>query len=90
MKIQTVAENLRNTIAGKEKMMTDLYPDNYRAGNYLDEAESAVRLTTIEFLRVNIRELKRILQDVEQCQEDDQYQAGYEAGSEYAILKLRG
>jgi len=68
MNIQTVAENLRNTIAGKEKMLAGLYPDNYRAGNYLDEAESAVRKTTIEFLQINIRELKRILQDVEKVE----------------------
>ena len=67
MNIQTVRDNLRNTIAGKEKMLADLYPNNYRAGNYLDEAELAVRMTTINFLQVNIRELKRILQDVEQC-----------------------
>jgi hypothetical protein len=65
MNIQTVIFNLKNTIAGKEKLLADMYPDNYRSGNYLDEAESAVRKTTIEYLRLNIFELKRILHDVE-------------------------
>ena len=67
MNIQTVLDNLDNTIAGKEKMLASLYPDNYRAGNYLDEAESAVRKTTIEFLQVNIRELRRIRADLALC-----------------------
>ena len=67
MNIQTVLDNLDQTIAGKEKMLADLYPDNYRAGNYLDEAESAIRMTTINFLQVNIRELKRIRADVALC-----------------------
>jgi hypothetical protein len=34
------------------------------AGDYVDRT---VTKTTIEFLQINIDELKRILQDVEQC-----------------------
>ena len=52
MSIQTVAENLRNTIAGKEQLLAE-----YETKNIL----------LAGVLRVNIDELKRILQDVEQC-----------------------
>ena len=55
MNISTVAENLRNTIAGKEELLANL-----KSRRIPPEA-------TIKFLEVNIDELKRILQDVEQC-----------------------
>ena len=68
MNIQTVAENLRNTIAGKEKMLEEVRQaraDNgYGPG---DIAQDASLFATQEFLKVNIDELRRILQDVEQC-----------------------
>jgi predicted transcriptional regulator len=63
MNIQTVALNLRNTIAGKEQHLKTLNGDLI-AGDYVDRT---VTKTTIEFLKINIDELKRILQDVEQC-----------------------
>ena len=69
MNIQTVAENLRNTIAGKEKMLA-LYKEKLEIGNYFKQeikVNQTVEKTTIKFLEVNIGELKRILQDVEQC-----------------------
>ena len=68
MNIQTVADNLRNTIAGKEQMLSNL------------NSRRVIDTVTIHFLEVNIAELKRILQDVEQCQEVDQYQAAFDAG----------
>ena len=52
MNIQTVAENLKNTIAGKEALLAE-----YESKNIL----------LAGMLRVNIDELQRILQDVEQC-----------------------
>ena len=63
MNIQTVAENLRNTIAGKEALLA----------NYSEREEFGVYPKTLEYkgicdmLVINIAELKRILQDVEQC-----------------------
>ena len=63
MNIQTVANNLRATIAGKEQHLRTLNGDLI-AGDYVDRT---VTKTTIEFLKINIDELKRILQDVEQC-----------------------
>jgi hypothetical protein len=63
MNIQTVAQNLRVTIAGKEQHLKTLNGDLI-AGDYVDRT---VTKTTIEFLKINIDELKRILQDIEQC-----------------------
>jgi hypothetical protein len=62
MNIQTVAENLRNTIAGKEKYLASL-------GNTQDMNDGAAMATEAvrSMLEINIGELKRILQDVEQC-----------------------
>lgn len=68
MNISTVAQNLRNTIAGKEL---------YHAGverQMLAEVERGKLIAlkaTKEFLEINIHELKRILADVEKCVEKD-------------------
>ena len=55
MNIQTVATNLRVTIAGKEELLTEL------KGRRIPPEVS------IHYLEININELKRILEDVEQC-----------------------
>ena len=55
MNLTTVAENLRNTIAGKEQMLASL------------NSRRVIDKVAIKYLEVNIDELKRILQDVEQC-----------------------
>ena len=60
MNIQTVAENLRNTIAGKEMLLA-----SYQGP--MDNCTEFVKKTTIHFLEINIAELERVLQDVEQC-----------------------
>jgi hypothetical protein len=63
MNIQTVASNLRNTIASKEKMLAGIKnPDDI----FNWEARAAA-IATREFLEINIDELKRILKDVEVC-----------------------
>ena len=69
MNIQTVAENLRNTIAGKEKMLNEqwnklAFGDPSWQG---DIGKQMAMQATIEFLKINIDELKRVLQDVESC-----------------------
>jgi hypothetical protein len=71
MKLETLRKNLLNTIAGKEKMLADLCPHNPFSGMFLDEGEMMVRRASIEFLTINIRELKRILWDVEKCIEGE-------------------
>ena len=60
MNIQTVADNLRNTIAGKEELLK-----RYQSSPQVNVEE----LVICQMLTVNIDELKRILQDVEQCVE---------------------
>ena len=59
MNIQTVADNLRNTIAGKQEMLDTL------TGKRIPPE------VTIHYLEINIDELKRTLQDVEQCIEKE-------------------
>ena len=56
MNIQTVAENLRNTIAGKEIAYNEWRREQSTVGDF-----------ACKMLDLNIKELKRILQDVEQC-----------------------
>ncbi len=65
MNIYTVAENLRNTIAGKEKYLAQV--DSALAEGLASSQLRIALSTTQEFLSINIGELKRILQDVEMC-----------------------
>lgn len=69
MNIQTVAENLRNTIAGKEQYLTECNAVLYKG--FLEGGTLIAVETTAKFLKINIAELKRILQDLEQCQDDE-------------------
>ena len=65
MNIQTVAENLRNTIAGKQELLKHVRAKML----YEDVTGNAMaNRATHDFLEINIAELKRILQDVEQCE----------------------
>jgi hypothetical protein len=61
MNIATVARNIKNTISGKE-MLLDTY-QNPSVNPY----PKFVKETMIQMVEINIAELKRILQDVEQC-----------------------
>ena len=63
MNIQTVAENLRNTIAGKEMLL-----ETYKNPSVLTKS---IRETMTHMLEINIAELQRILSDVEQCRAKD-------------------
>lgn len=63
MNIQTVAENLRNTIAGKEKYLAEQKEN-------LQSEDPHVRMMAYpvsKMLELNINELKVILFDVEKC-----------------------
>jgi hypothetical protein len=62
MNIQTVAENLKNTIAGKEIQLAQ-----WEAARSWKNADQQFVNETVQYLKINIDELKRILQDVEQC-----------------------
>ena len=61
MNINTVAENLRTTIAGKEAYLAKMRED-------IIKYNQTVNYTVAKFLELNINELKVILYDVEQCQ----------------------
>jgi hypothetical protein len=63
MNIQTVATNLRVTIAGKEIQLAQ-----WEAARSWKNADQQFVNETIQYLKINIDELKRILQDVEQCE----------------------
>ena len=65
MNIQTVAQNLRNTIAGKEHLL-EQYSRSLDGDKMLYEQKIAVGAAK-EFVQINIDELKRILADVESC-----------------------
>jgi len=65
MNAQTVADNLRNTIAGKEQMLYAIQRERTMVG--LRDGEGIALQTTAQFLTINIEELKNILQDVEKC-----------------------
>lgn len=64
MNIQTVAENLQRTIAGKE-MMLETYK-NPSVGRHNVGSRAAME-ATVAFLEINIGELRRILADIEAC-----------------------
>ena len=68
MNLQTVITNLKNTIAGKEDALA-LYES--RRDIPRAPGDQMAIVATIEFLKVNIAELKRILADVEKCVEKD-------------------
>ena len=68
MNIRTVAKNLRNTIEGKEKHLAGLQECIRGLDALDDQGDTWFRATvTVEFLAINIDELKRILADVEAC-----------------------
>ena len=69
MNIETVAANLRNTIGGKEMLL-----ETYKNPG-MNPYPKFVTETMIQLLEVNIAELKRILQDVEQCLTKDAAQS---------------
>ena len=68
MNIQTVAENLRNAIAGKDQSIAE-----WQNADIVETADRIHRASIVGMLEVNIAELRRILKDVEQCvkQESD-------------------
>lgn len=63
MNIETIAENLRNTIKGKEQLLQATF-EKSQFGVYPKVLEYR---GMCEMLEININELERILQDVEAC-----------------------
>lgn len=68
--IHQVVENLKNTIKGKEKYLAGLQECIQGLEALDDQGDTWFRAkTVVEFLEININELKVILYDVEQCAE---------------------
>ena len=59
--IYTIQKNLQTTIAGKEAYLAKM---QIKAVKAEDNANMAAAFATIEFLKINIEELKVILHDV--------------------------
>lgn len=78
MNIQTVIANLKNTIAGKEMLL-----ETYKNPSVLTKS---IRETMTHMLEINIAELQRILQDVEQC--IPEFQQDLEKTAFRATLKI--
>ena len=70
MNIQTIRDNLKNTIAGKEKYQEELAI----AAQTAVFPETTAIDAMVMMLDVNLEELKRILQDVEQCEQFNNYE----------------
>jgi hypothetical protein len=94
MNIQTVRDNLKNTIAGKEMLLVEYINMRDSLSKEMDayNALYASWHATVAMLEINIDELKHILQDVEQCQDRHQegYEDGLDDGYEQSILRERG
>lgn len=71
MNIHTVINNLNNTIAGKEELLAQQRSALALAhlGPTLPAGAELACVATIQFLEINIDELKRIVADIEQCVE---------------------
>lgn len=68
MTIYTIRDNLIRTIEGKEKHLEGLRQCIRDLDALDDQGDSWFRATvTVEFLQINVDELKRILADVEVC-----------------------
>lgn len=64
MNIYAVRDNLERTIKGKELMLEKMCPNNPYTTEFMEDVERAVYKSTVEFLKINIGELKRILADI--------------------------
>lgn len=65
MNLSTVITNLKNTIAGKGVYLANAI--KIREEQDLTPEQDSANYVTIQFLKINIDELRRILQDLEQC-----------------------
>lgn len=63
MDIYTVRDNLKRTIAGKEKALAEYQ----EARKLATMAEDIALHSVVEFLKINLNELRAILKDVEVC-----------------------
>ena len=68
MNIEIVRDNLKNTIKNKEALLKrsmERLRSNHKDG--MNDSTWFYIKTTVDFLELNIEELRKILADVEQC-----------------------
>lgn len=76
MQIEYIISSLERTIEGKEKMLEILHPNNPYTTEFMSEVERAVHLSTIAFLKLNIIELRTILNDARLLQKQLTFNPG--------------
>lgn len=64
--IYTIHDNLERTIKGKQEALDKMCSNNPYTIEFMSDGEVMAYRATVEFLRINIDELKRILADVEE------------------------
>jgi Zn-dependent M32 family carboxypeptidase len=62
--LKVLQNHLEYVIKYKEEDLAKFHPNDIRATEYLDEGEAGSRVTSIQFLTANIKELKSILNAV--------------------------
>lgn len=65
--IYFVRDGLKKEIEKREKALDALYPNNPYTTEFMDEAETAVRRVTIDFLKGWIRDNKALLSHLAVC-----------------------
>lgn len=87
MNIYTVRDNLRNTISGKEQLLKQHYNtlELYKRGAKENTGVEMAINATIQFLDINIDELKKILDDVEKCCEQHERMSGHLSAAAWII-----
>jgi len=68
MNLSTVIANLRKTISGKEEALDEYNKALNVRIDPLDAGERMAIIATVEYLKINIAELNRILDDLVECQ----------------------
>lgn len=74
MNLATVIKNLDQTIAGKERYLADMVKQQY----LLPHAEARALSISMEFVEINLKELKAIKADVEACMKGHVGDSGFE------------
>ncbi len=64
MKLVHVITNMERTIDGKEEILASMNPNNPYATEFMDDVERAKYKVMVEMLRMNLIELRTILNDL--------------------------
>ena len=76
MQIEYIISSIERTIEGKERMLEILHPNHPYTTEFMSEVEKAAHFATIAFLRLNIDELRTILNDLRLLQKQLTFNPG--------------